>query len=89
MKDLIARTVIHVNQNVIRRNRKHGYRNPVLTVKGYKAGNVTHSTNQYGHEAVIYGDDGYEVARVVYRPDDPLPCGAQVWIETDKEVVVE
>ena len=26
-----------------------------------------------------------EVARVVYRPDDPLSCGAQVWIEFDSK----
>ena len=30
-----------------------------------------------------------EVARVVYRPDDPLDCGARVWIETRQPVRAE
>ena len=31
---------------------------------------------------------GTEVARVVYRPEKPLSCGAKVWIETANEVEV-
>jgi hypothetical protein len=69
------KTIIHVNQHVIRANRKTGARNPVLTVK-------THKTNVYCHEVIIHDANGVEVARVVYRPDKPLSCGAQVWIET-------
>jgi len=65
---------------------KRGTTNPVLTVKGYKPGNKTHSTNKYGHEAIIRDPDGVEVARIVYRPNDPLPCGAKVWIETENTV---
>jgi hypothetical protein len=68
------KTVIHVNQHVIKRNTKTGERNPVLTCKTYK-------DNKYAHEAVIKGN-----SRVVYRPDKPLPCGAKVWIETESEV---
>jgi hypothetical protein len=37
------RTVIHVNQHVIKANRKHGKTDPVLTCKTYKS-------NKYGHE---------------------------------------
>ena len=69
------KTIIHVNQHGIRANRKTGARDPVLTVKTYQ-------TNQYAHEAIIHDATGAEVARVVYRPDKPLSCGAQVWIET-------
>jgi hypothetical protein len=68
-------TRIHVNQHVIKQNRKTGRRDPVLTVKTYK-------TNDYHSEVVINGP-----CRVVYRPDCPLSCGAQVWIETDSEVL--
>ena len=75
------KTVIHVNQHKIKANRKHNRVDPVLTVKTYK-------TNDYGHEAVIYSQDGKEVARIVYRPDKPLSCGAHVWIETHREVEV-
>jgi len=71
------KTRIHVNQHVIRRNQTTGEREPVLTVKTSKA-------NQYAHTVEIRGP-----ARVVYRPDKPLSCGARVWIETDAEVVID
>jgi hypothetical protein len=70
------RTVIHVNQHVIKSNRKNGERQPPLTVKTYK-------DNVYASEVVITGP-----CRVVYRPDAPLSCGAHVWIETESEVLV-
>lgn len=75
------KTIIHVNQHVIKANRKSGATDPVLTIKTYK-------TNRYGHEAIITGPDGEEVARVVYRPDKPLSCGAHCWIETELDVEV-
>lgn len=74
-------TRVHVNQHVIRSNTKTGEREPVLTVKRGRR-------NDYGHEAVIVDDDGREVARIVYRPDAPLSCGARVWVETDLDVEV-
>lgn len=76
------KTIIHVNQHVIRKNRKTGERKPVLTCKTYKS-------NDYAHEVIIYGQDGEEAARVIYRPDKPLSCGAHVWIETQGKVLVQ
>ena len=73
------KTIIHVNQHVIKKNRKTGDREPVLTVKTYKS-------NDYAHEVIIYGKDGEEAARVVYRPQKPLSCGARVWIECSGNV---
>ena len=73
------KTIIHVNQHVIKRNTKHGERKPVLTCKTYK-------TNDYAHKALIYGQDGKLAAKVVYSPDKPLNCGAKVWIETQNKV---
>ena len=70
------KTIVHVNQHVIRRNSKTGEREPVLTVKTYK-------DNQYGHAVRI---DGPCVIR--YEPDNPLSCGARVWIETESKVEV-
>ena len=70
------KTIIHVNQHVIKANAKTGERNPVLTVKTYK-------TNIYAHEVEIKGD-----SKVVYSPDKPLSCGAKVWIETQGEVII-
>lgn len=72
---------IHVNQHVIKSNTKKDEREPVLTCKTYKS-------NDYGHEVIIYGQDGKEAAKVVYSPDKPLSCGARVWIETVNEVEV-
>tara|TARA_R110002110_G_C13090492_1_gene684765 strand:- start:38 stop:280 length:243 start_codon:yes stop_codon:yes gene_type:complete len=74
------KTVIHVNQHIIKRNAKNNDTDPVLTCKTYKS-------NEYAHEAIIYGQDGKEAARVIYSPDNPLSCGAKVWIETQNLVV--
>jgi hypothetical protein len=73
------KTIIHVNQHVIKSNAKKGKNEPVLTCKTYK-------TNDYAHEAIIYGQDGLEAAKVVYRPNKPLSCGAKVWIETQNKI---
>ena len=70
----MARTIIHVNQHVIRRNTKTGERNPVLSVKRGR-------TNTYTSSVSIHGP-----SRVVYSPDCPLNCGARVWIETESQV---
>lgn len=75
-------TRIHVNQHAIKRNNKTGSNEPVITCKTYK-------DNRYAHEAIIKDKAGNEVARVVYRPDKPLSCGARVWIETNNEVVID
>lgn len=72
---------IHINQHVIKSNRKTGAREPVITCK-------TYDTNDYGHEVIIYDKDGNEVARVIYSPDKPLSCGAHVWLETTNDVKV-
>ena len=73
------KTIIHVNQHIIKSNRKKGELESVLTCKTYKS-------NTYAHEAIIRDADGNEVAKVVYRPDKPLSCGAHVWIETQLDV---
>tara|TARA_R110000868_G_scaffold118306_1_gene313860 strand:- start:441 stop:662 length:222 start_codon:yes stop_codon:yes gene_type:complete len=70
------KTIIHVNQHVIKANRKNGVENPVLTVKTYK-------NNNYAHEVEIKGD-----SKIIYSPDKPLSCGAHVWIETNSEVLI-
>ena len=69
------KTKIHVNQHVVRSNKKHGKKEPVLTVKTYKS-------NTYAHEVEINGP-----SKVIYSPVKPLSCGARVWIETESEVV--
>ena len=73
------KTVIHVNQHIIKSNTKRNERKPVLTCKTYKA-------NDYAHEVLIYGQDSKIAAKVIYSPDKPLSCGAKVWIETQNKV---
>ena len=72
------KTIIHVNQHVLKANTKNGTNDPVLTVKTYKS-------NDYAHEVIIYGQDGKEAARVIYRADKPLSC-ARCWIESTGKV---
>lgn len=71
---------IHVDQHVIRANTKSGADAPPLTIQTYKG-----STK--AHEVIIFDKEGEEVARVVYRPHQPLSCGARLWIETKATVV--
>jgi hypothetical protein len=73
------KTIIHVNQHVVKANSKNGVTDPVLTCKTYKE-------NIYAHEVIIYGQDGKEAARIIYRPEKALSCGAKVWIETLNKV---
>ena len=70
------KTIIHVNQHVVKANTKNCTNDPVLTIKNYKV-------NRYAHQVEVKGP-----SRVVYSPDKPLSCGARVWIETQAEVEV-
>ena len=70
------KTIVHVNQHVIKANRKHGRCSPTLTVKTYKS-------NDYAHTVHIDGP-----STVVYRPREPLSCGAVCWIETEAKVTI-
>lgn len=66
---------IHVNQHAIRRNRKLGTEEPPIRIK-------TSRQNVRCLSVEIEGP-----SRLVYRPDQPLSCGARLWIETKAEVV--
>jgi hypothetical protein len=64
------KTILHVNQAVIQRNRKEGRNDPPLIVRDYTG-------SRPAHEVEILGP-----SKLVNRPHDPLSCGARVWIET-------
>jgi hypothetical protein len=66
---------IHINQWIIKRNHKTGERNPPITVKTYKS-------NEYAYEVEVNGP-----CKIIYRPDNPLSCGAKVWVETEADVI--
>lgn len=71
-----TKTIVHVNQHVIRANNKTGARDPVITVKRGRL-------NTYAHSVRIDGP-----CQVVYSPDKPLNCGARVWLEVPAGVPV-
>jgi hypothetical protein len=70
--------ILHVAQDAIRKNAKHGTNDPAIIIRNYKSGQRT-------HEAALMVD-GREVGRFVYRPHKPLGCGARLWLEVDTDV---
>lgn len=68
---------IHVDQAVIRRNLKHNEAQPCLTVQN----------RGKSSKADLVLIDGPSV--VLYRPDQPLSCGARCWVETRAVVIVD
>lgn len=72
------KTYIHVNQHVIKANKKNGTNAPVITVKRGRK-------NTYGHRVKILGE-----SEVIYSGNDStlLPCGARVAIVTEAEVEI-
>ena len=65
---------IHVNQHVIRTNKKTGAKENVVTIQW--------RSKSYRVKAVNISGD----STVIYSPDKPLSCGARVWVETRAEV---
>lgn len=72
------KTYIHVNQHVIRSNKKNGNDDPVITVK-------RGSKNTYCRKVKILGP-----SEVVYSGNDKplLSCGARVAVVTESEVEI-
>jgi|TARA_R100000479_G_C6218542_1_gene140780 hypothetical protein len=75
--------ILHVNQGNIRSNihREPKDRLPVLRAQ-------SDNGTLYGDSIHILSEDGDVVATIVYNPDNPLPCGARVWIETELDVAI-
>jgi len=70
------KTYIHVNQHVIRSNKKNNENEPVITVK-------QGSKNTYCHEVQVNGP-----CKIIYGGNEKplLSCGARVVIETEASV---
>lgn len=73
------KTIIHVGQQTIAQNRRDGTTNPPLIARTYKGAKRAQTVE-------ILDKDGEVVGRFVYRPHNPLPCGARLWFETENEV---
>ena len=71
-----AKTIVHVNQHMLKYNQKNRTEFPVLTVKH-------RGKTYYAHE-VIYHD--HSITK--YRPNSPLSCGAVCWVETEGDVTL-
>ena len=72
------KTYVHVNQHMIRANKKHGTNRPVITIKRGKSNTYCHEVEILGPSVVKYGGN-----------DKPLlSCGARVVIETEGNVRV-
>ena len=71
-------TYIHVNQHVIRSNKKNNEDKPVITIK-------KGSTNTYCKEVLVKGP-----SKIIYGGNDRpiLSCGARVVIETESEIEI-
>jgi len=69
------KTIIHVNQHILRKNTKEGTSDPCLIVRTYKGSRNAKSISINGP------------SKVVYSPHKPLSCGARAWIETHAEVI--
>lgn len=73
---------IHVNQHKIKSNLKNGGDEPTITVKTYKS-------NDYGKKVEILDKSGQVVATLVQEMQNPLSCGARVYIETHAKIRIE
>ena len=71
------KTIVHVHRQRIARNLKTGAREPPIIARTYRG--VRH-----GSRVRIDGP-----CEIIYSPDNPLACGARVWIETTAKVTVD
>ena len=62
-------TRVHVNQHIVKKNKKEGTSHPAITIKSSKG-------NQYASKVTFQG-----VWTLVSSPLKPLSCGATMWIE--------
>lgn len=69
---------IHVNRNILASNKKHGRDEPAITVR------TRSKVLGRGRQVLMLGK-----SLVVQDEDNPLSCGARVWIETSGMVVID
>jgi hypothetical protein len=75
---------IHVDQQRIKHNVKVCAKDrlPPISI-------VTSRGTFKGNKLDILDSNGNVVASVLYRPDNPLGCGARLWIETSSTVTID
>ena len=88
------KTIIHVNAFIINGNIASGAEEPVIAIRPNWTGNGDVENIQLSNCVAIFDKEGNEVARIVYRPQDPIdmytqPAGngrVHCWIETEHVV---
>ena len=73
----MARTIIHVAQAAIVKNRKEGTNDPAIIVR-------TGSKSARHHEVELRSSTGELVGTFIYSPHKPLPCGARLWLALEE-----
>lgn len=72
------KTYIHVNQHIIRSNKKTDGNEPVITVKRGSKNTYCRKVKILGPSEVVYSGNGKPL----------LPCGARVAVVTESEVEI-
>ena len=67
--------IVIINRHVVASNRKHGKREPPISVRKGRNGKP-----EYVSELSID-----KPCRLVYNPENPLKCGATVWLEIEDD----
>lgn len=75
---LIMKKYIHVNQHIIRQNKKEGSNNPVITIKEGKKNTYCHGVRILGPSEVIYSGNDKTL----------LTCGARVAVITESDIEI-
>lgn len=71
----MAKTIVLINRHVIAANKKNGTTDPPISVRRGRNGKPT-----YYHEYPFECE-----AKLVYNPENPLKCGATVWLELEED----
>lgn len=70
------KTIVHVNRNVLASNNKHGKNDPAIIIRRGKK-------RVYCYEAELAPG-----VKIFHKQNEPLDCGAKVWLTVDGEVKV-
>lgn len=77
------KSYIHVLQSAIRRNHTGLNKDNLEPVIEVKSGDFKWHANGFD---LVYKD--VVVASFIYRPENPLPSGARLWVEVPEEVKI-
>lgn len=73
---IIMKSIVHINQHLIRANHKNNENKPVVTIK------------QNGKTIYAWGVEFTGKSKLEYHESDPLSCGARVWISTEEPIIL-